>query len=122
MTVLRPDAYDILGDHQVRINRLESGCPPFIIPPANQLKNGWSHAGAPYELWGYRVCDGQLEFRGHLLPGSSGTVCYTLPANYRIFNGDLSWLTDILLGGSFTVARVHVSLSTGNISITYPAV
>lgn len=120
-TVFRPDAYDILGQHTDRIRALEGGCPPFIVPDNPDFENGWTHAGPPYELWGYRVCDGQLEFKGHLLPGSSGTVAYTLPLSHCIFPGDPTWLTDIVSGGGFAIARVYVDMYTGEITITYPA-
>lgn len=120
-TVFRDDQWDILSQHQEKIRRLEQGCPPFITPPDDQLQNGWTHAGDPYELWGFRVCDGQLEFRGHLMPGTSGTVCYTLPADYRIFLKNPSWLTDIVFGGGFAVARIYVDMTTGTITITFPA-
>jgi hypothetical protein len=120
-TVFRDDEWDVLSSHATRINRLEQGCPPFVSPPNSQLDNGWTQAGDPFEQWGYRVCDGQLEFRGHLLPGASGTICYTLPGDYRIFLKTPTWLTDIVFAGGFTVARIVVNMTTGDITIFYPA-
>ena len=121
MTVLRPDEFDLLQGLNVRTTGLEQGCPPFNEPSSDQFQNGWDHAGPPYEQWGYRICDGQLEFKGHLLPGSSGTVAYTLPADYRIMAGNPSWPTDIVSGGGFSIARIVIDMNTGEITILFPA-
>lgn len=90
--------------------------------------NGWTE-GTP----GFRFrkhADGSLEFKGYLEPGSSGTVAFTLPgagtidpdeADYRPEN-DSSFLTDIQTGPtSFTIGRVQIDATTGDVTITYPA-
>lgn len=122
MTVLRPDAFDILNDHRKRLDDIEAGCPPFFEPDSSTFQNGWDWAGTPFERWGYRICDGALEFKGHLFGGASGTVCYTLPANYRIFIGDLSDLTDLGDGaGSIgSTARIYIDMTSGDITLTFP--
>jgi hypothetical protein len=94
-----------------------------------EFENGWDNAGAPYGDFMYRWhADGSLEFKGHVMPGTSGTVVFTLPdgtggttePDYRP-DHDVSFLTDIVNGTSFEIARVYIDASTGEVTITYPA-
>lgn len=121
-TIFRPSEISVLNEHQQRLNDLEAGCPPFVEPASADFENGYDHAGFPYELWGYRICDGGLEFKGHLMPGTSGSTAFTFSYQYLIFPGDVSFLTDIVNGGSFSVARIAISMSTGALVVTFPAV
>lgn len=80
-----------------------------------------------------RHADGSIEMRGYLIPGSSGTVAYTLPGagvspttgeadvDYRP-TVDTSFIADIKTGPStFILARVEIDSTTGDVTITYPA-
>lgn len=70
--------------------------------------------------------DGALEFKGHLVPGTSGTVAYTLPGaitvepDYRPGH-DVSFLTDLAASPTtFTIARVYIDSVTGDVTIFFP--
>jgi len=85
------------------------------------LENGWVWAGGSYARPAYRWYDNDsLEFRGHISPGSSGTVAFTMLPPYRL-DHDTSFLTDIVVGGNFSVARAAVAFVTGTVTVTYPA-
>lgn len=121
-TFYRDDEFDLLNEHAQRLQILESGCPPYYEPLDSELKNGWTQAfesDPQWEPWGYRICDGQLEFKGHLLPGTLGTAAYTLPLNYRINNGNLSWPSHMVMGTTFTIVHIKVNVITGDVFI-YP--
>lgn len=91
------------------------------------LVNGWTQPDPPWGTMQYRLHkDGSLEFKGHLVPGSSGTVAFTLPdstgvhPSYRPTH-DVSFLTDVETSPSaFDIARVIISESTGTVTIVYP--
>lgn len=109
----------VTAEHKQRIRALEAQHHRWIEPV---FTNGWTNAGPPYDDVAYRygLSPKTLEFKGHLVPGSSGTSAFTLEENYRPTK-DVSWLTDILVGGSFMVARVQIVAASGNVVITYPA-
>lgn len=85
--------------------------------------NGWKEAGDPYDTVQFRRTeDGGVEFKGHLNAEEAvtDTVAFVLPAGYRP-PMDVSFLTDILAGTEFSVARVAISATTGEVTITFPA-
>lgn len=131
---LRPDQWALIQGLNDRVGDLEAGCPPFIVPDGSEagsldeFQNGWDHAvnlfgSSEFERWGYRICDGGLEFQGHLAGGDTGTVAFTLPAGYLIFAGNPTFLTDIVDPdtGDFTVARVEIDMGSGDVTIVWPA-
>lgn len=106
----------------------------WIIP---ELLNGWENAGDPYEDIAYRRGLGStIEFRGHIQGGASGSVAFIIPTPdipadinqldgeisplYSLL-GDVSFLTDIVNGVGFSVARVYINNTTGEVTITFPA-
>lgn len=128
MRLLYPENPDTrLAKATRRIARLEKR-PLALGWETPVLLNGWTQAGAPYDLCQYRRhMDGSLEMHGHLKPGSSGTVAFVLKGaadgepDYRLTKDD-SFLTDILVTpGVFTIARVRIYAATGNVEIYYPA-
>lgn len=120
-TIYRPDIYDVVNEHQQRLREMEQGCPPFVVPPNDQLLNDWTQSyldDPQWEPWGYRVCDGQLEFKGHLTPGTLGTAAYTLPANYRILDGNPTWVSHMVTSSTtFVLCHIKIDMVTGNIYI-----
>lgn len=92
------------------------------------LVNGWTQPDPPLGTMQFRIhMDGSLEFKGHLEPGTSGTVAFTLPGaideepDYRPAH-DISFLTDVATSTTtFAVARVYIEASSGDVTITFPA-
>lgn len=120
MTIYRPDEWDIAADHEQRIKIIESGCPSFNFPSDDQFENGWTHAGPPYELWGYRVCDGGLDMIGHLQPGTPGAVAYTFPLEFLAFAaGNLTDHREVISGGQPTLALLVIDIFSGAMTITF---
>lgn len=97
------------------------------------LENDWAQPTPPLELFAFRLhADGSLEFKGHLDSSQgavSGTVACTLPGanagevDFRLAN-DQYWHTTITTddGSSFTLALVFVDATTGEVTISWPAV
>lgn len=95
-------------------------CTTESSPP---YEDGTTYAGPPYAFPAFRHgLDGNLEFRGHVdISGASSpaTLC-TLPSEWRPEH-DVSWITDLVDGASFVLARVAVDSSTGVVTLTWPA-
>lgn len=97
-----------------------------------ELENGWLQPTAPLETFAFRMhYDGSLEFRGHLdaQAAVSGTIAVTLPGElvgdpFYLPRNDQYWHTTITDDGgtSFTLAMVFIDSTTGEITITWPAV
>lgn len=88
--------------------------------PTYQFQNGWENVGDPYAPLQYRKGASGLEWQGHITGGASGTVvCVVLP-DFLPFN-NTSHLTDVGDIGSFTVGRVEVDATTGEVTVTFPA-
>lgn len=89
------------------------------IDPPPYLVNGWTHGSTDF---GYRWhADGSLEFKGYLTPGTTNTVAITLPEPWWPA-GDASFLTDVETSpGTFTIGRVKIDHTTGDVTIIFPA-
>lgn len=89
----------------------------FYSPP---WQNGWAHAGAPYDRvafrWGAHY---ELEFKGHAdsTGATSGTVAFTLPAEY-VPAKDVTFLTDVITGAAPATAQIAIASLTGDVTIT----
>lgn len=87
----------------------------FYSPP---WQNSWTHALGTYDRVAFRWDEHyRLEFKGHATGGASGTVAFTLPANWRP-DKDLSFLTDVVTGGVPKAAQIFVTALTGAVKIT----
>lgn len=98
-----------------------------------ELQNSWIQVVAPLEPFAFRLhYDGSLEFKGHL--DSSGgavtaTIAFTLPGiaggepDYTL-DMDQYWHTTITndTGTTFTLALVFIDSTTGDVTISWPAV
>ena len=83
-----------------------------------ELQNGWAQPASPLQEFAFRRGLSKLDFTGHLdsAGASSGTVAFTLPADYRLLN-DQFFLTVL---DSAIPALVYLEASTGDVTITFP--
>jgi hypothetical protein len=86
----------------------------WVIPT---LINGWSNAGAPYDDIAYRHAGTNLEFKGHVTGGASGTIAFYLQAAYWPTK-DLSTITDVVTGTTPGAAQIYIRASDGAVLIT----
>lgn len=95
------------------------------------LENGFAQPSAPLEPFAFRLhADGSLEFKGHLDAAAAvtETVAVTLPganAGEVDFRPpmDQYWHTTIVEAPStFTLALVFIDSTTGEVTISWPAV
>lgn len=96
----------------------------------DEAGNGWTQ-GTPGFRFRWHM-DGSLEFKGYLEPGTSGTVAFTLPGaeyddetdpgtDYRP-DQDSSFITNVQVSPTvFSLARVELDSTTGDVTITFPA-
>jgi len=106
------------GLHQ-RVSSLEQGLGPWVYPT---ILAG-SNAGPPYSDLAYRRGVGPqcMEWKGHWMPGASGDIIFIVDADYLgDFTGDQTWLTDIVNGGGFSIARIYFDVTSGAVSVTFP--
>src|SRR5688572_11170664 len=109
-----------------------SGCDDGCTGEEPPLENSWAQPAAPLEPFGFRLhADGSLEFKGHLdaSAASTATVAVTLPgANVGEVDFrpplDQYWHTTIVEAGGtqFTLALVFIDSTTGEVTISWPAV
>ena len=92
------------------------------------LINGWTQPDPPWGTMQYRLHkDGSLEFKGHLVPGTTATVAFVLPDSIGLDPSylpghDVSFLTDVETGVNiFSIARVVIDSTTGDVTIYFPA-
>lgn len=103
-----------------RLSVLEAGLPPWNYP---EILAG-SNAGAPFSDLAYRRGTGpqEMQWKGHWMPGESGDVIFIVDQEFLgDFDGDHTWLTDIVAGSSgFQIARVYFDVTTGEVSVEFP--
>lgn len=102
---------------------LVTGDPELDGADSPDYQDDTTFAGAPYDYPAFRnALDGALEWKGHVdVSGatSPATLC-TLPVKWRP-DHDVSWPTDLLDGANFTIGRVQIDASTGDVTLIWPA-
>lgn len=103
--------------------------PPLTSPDSPPYQDSTTYAGTPYDYPAFRHgVDGSLEWKGHVdvSAATSPAVLCTLPSEWRPRNElqapmDVSWPTDLFDGVSFTIGRVQVDATTGDVTLVWPA-
>lgn len=109
---------DAIGSKWIDVETVDD--PDSPGDPTYQFQNSWDNVGDPYEKLQYRKGASGLEFQGHISGGASGSVvCLILPDHLPFKN--VSFLTDVGDIGSFTVGRVEIDATTGEMTVTFPA-
>ena len=86
-------------------------------------QNSFAAAPAPYAAPAYRHgTHWELEFKGHVdvSDAVSDTVAWTMDLDHRPTE-DISFITDVLNGVGFSLARMHIDSESGDVTFTWPA-
>lgn len=94
----------------------EGGGGLWITPT---LLNGWMNAGSPYHDLQYRLGADEVEFRGHITGGVSGTVAFNFPLTDRL-STDWEVLLEYDSSGTPGVAMASCNVGTGDVTVVYP--
>jgi hypothetical protein len=103
--------------------------PAYTSDSSPAYQDGTTYAGPPYDYPAFRHgVDGALEWKGHvdISGATSPAVLCTLPAEWRPKDQwqdpmDVSWPTDLWDGAAFTIGRVGIDATTGDVTLVWPA-